>query len=137
MKKIILVVEDDPVYRYLEERVLRQAGYVTRWTDSTSVAWSYIQEGWVNLLVLDADELRQQPYGTLRREEGLRFCEALRKSPQGARSVLPIVVTTAWLPHNSPSWKDACFAVGADAFFEHDFDLDEFVATVNRLLPVD
>ena len=54
----------------------------------------------------------------------------------GACSVLPVVVTTAKLPDNAPSWREACLSAGADAFFEHDFALDDFVTTVKRLFPV-
>jgi CheY-like chemotaxis protein len=135
-KKIILIVEDNPVVRYLEERILRQEGYDTRWTDATSVAWDYIHQGWVSLLVLDADVLRQHPNGDLKREEGLRFLKELRKSPKGSRSALPIVTTTGEIPPNTPSWEDACLGAEANAFFEHEFDLDEFVLIVKQLLPI-
>jgi len=132
--KTILIVEDDQVYRYLVERILRQVGYLTFWTDATNVAWNYVQSGRVDLVVLDVDEVREIPEGPLKRGQGIQFLRQLRESESKAENPLPVVATTSKLPLNMESWRDLCLQQGANVFFEHEFDLDDFVKSVERLL---
>jgi|WetSurMetagenome_2_1015567.scaffolds.fasta_scaffold1228997_2 CheY-like chemotaxis protein len=132
LQPLILIVEDDDVYRYLEERILQRAGYRTCYTDATEVAWETVNASQIDLIVLDADELRQKPYESKLREEGLRFLKALRASAKGEH--IPVVVTTSKLPLNAPDWRQASMNAGANAFFEHEFDLDAFVEKIGALI---
>ena len=133
-KSLILVVEDNAVFRHIEERALSQAGYRTRWTDATYEARDYIDKGNIALVVLDVDEVRAQPYGPIMRGQGLTLLLDLRKEQRFSKDRLPVIGTTIYLPQTDSSWKSAFLKAGGNAFMEHPIDPDELVLNVRRLL---
>lgn len=134
--KVVLLVEDDDMLGAYEERPLREGGFETKWTDATDVARGYLDDGGIDLLILDVDELRKEPKGTRLREEGLRFLRKLRGDPRYAKEKLPVIGTTRHLPTNSGSWEKEFLDAGGDVFLEQPVDLVELVSTVRRLLSI-
>lgn len=153
MSSMVLVVEDEETRRIPVEKHLQDAGYDTRWTDSTSLAWKYLERGacasavygpdivWESvpgdgykLVVLDVDELRELPRGPVLRGEGIKFLRKLRGDPRFSKKKLPVIGVTHLLPPDSASWKETFMRAGGNCFFECPLDLSELVRSANRLL---
>ena len=152
MAKTILIVENDEINQIMVESALKTAGYDTRWTDATNLAWECLQRnayasdvggsqvmwkpldtGAYALVVLDVDEIRAEPYGPLLREEGLRLLRRIRADPRFTKERLPVIGTTSFLPPNAPSWRTEFLRSGGNAFFEWPFSGDDLVAKVQDL----
>ncbi len=133
-KPMILIVEDRPELRLLEEGALRGAGYETQWTDAIQEAARRVETGKVALLILDVDKVRDVPGGPPLREWGLAFLKRLRASPPPLPKRLPVIATTIHIPPTEESYEQTVMDAGADAFFEQPIDLEELVKKVEQLI---
>jgi two-component system phosphate regulon response regulator PhoB len=118
MGKIIQVVEDDHDIRFILEYVLADLGFVLEIFDSIKAFSHRARKDSVDLILLDV----QLPDGN-----GIDLSHQLKTSELTKH--IPIVIMSA----NASSTR-AIIDGKADAFIAKPFDLDEFVARINKIL---
>ncbi|OHB72418.1 MAG: hypothetical protein A2V70_08695 [Planctomycetes bacterium RBG_13_63_9] len=131
-QKRILVVEDDDIIHITEELELQRAGYGTRWTDATNVAWQYLEEGGDALVILDVYKLRERPWGPPVEYAGLELLRRLRSDPRFTKDKLLVIGTSQFLPDHGSTFRDIALEEGVNEFVE--IGQDDLVAKVNELL---
>jgi CheY-like chemotaxis protein len=130
----ILIVEDDEVLRYMREKSLREEGFETCWTDASGRSLEIVQEGGIDLVILDVDEIRRKPHGPLLRGEGIIFLKKLRENTRFSKEKLPVIGTTKHLHPKDSSWEKEFMKAGGNMFFEEPFSRGELVSAVRSLL---
>lgn len=152
MGHTVLVVEDESLLSMIVAKVLGDAGYDTRWTDASTMAWEYLDKsvcassigtdiiwepvgrGGYGLVVLDVDRIRREPYELTQQGEGLRLIKRLRNDRRFSAASLPVIGITHHLPPYATSWEDDFLRAGGNVFFEWPIDLQEMVNAVSRLI---
>jgi two-component system chemotaxis sensor kinase CheA len=117
----ILLVDDSPTTRALEQSLLEAAGYEVLACADGLEAWERLQRVGADVLVSDVE---------MPRMDGFALTEAVRTSPRFAR--LPVVLVTA---RESPEDKARGLEVGASAYLvKSAFDQTHLLETLRRLL---
>jgi DNA-binding response OmpR family regulator len=119
MVKRILIVEDDSDMADLLRLTLTRAGHETSVAVTGAEALRQARRSPPDLVLLDL---------ILPEVNGFNVCETLRREP--ATASVPIVVITA-LPGELP--RLAGLEMGATAYFNKPFDLNDLLARVNNL----
>lgn len=114
--KNILVAEDEPYLRLLYEIELAHAGYSVMTAANAAECLEYIRVMPIDLVILDI------------RMPGMDGIEVLQKIMAQHLGV-PVVIHTAYT-----SYRDNYLTWGADAYLVKSSNLDELIATVDRLL---
>ena len=117
MPRRVLVVDDDEAIRDLLDDVLELEGYESRSASDGEAALAAAADWTPDLIVLDL---------MMPKMDGWQFREAQRTLPH-LRDV-PVLVVSA-----SQRARDAYQEMGAAAVVAKPFDLDELIATVERL----
>ncbi|QSQ22205.1 response regulator [Pyxidicoccus parkwayensis] len=120
-RRRVLLADDSPTTRALEQNILEGAGYeVVACADGTE-AWERLQAGGADALVLDVE---------MPRMDGFALTEAVRASPRFSR--LPVVLVTA---RGKPEDKARGLQAGASAYLvKSAFDPTSLLETLRRLL---
>ena len=118
MKKIILIIDDDPrIVSALEIR-RRSGGYLTVSAGDAALGFSRAVDLRPDLILLDIS----LPAG-----DGLSLAQKLRNLPE-LRST-PIVFVTA---HHDPELRERTMDLGAAGLFEKPYDADELLAVIGH-----
>jgi PAS domain S-box-containing protein len=120
-KGAILILEDDAGTAHLQRRRLERAGYTTEWTAESEQAWQRLQQGGIDLLLLD-----QHFDG--RSEDGLSFYSRLK----AAGHDLPVILITG--RHDDKLIVRALRAGVRDYIFKSPEYLDYLPEAVERVL---
>jgi type II secretory ATPase GspE/PulE/Tfp pilus assembly ATPase PilB-like protein/ActR/RegA family two-component response regulator len=118
----ILVVDDDPGIMKIIETTLKQLPVAADiFTASDGVeALAAIEKHGADVLILDV---------MMPRMDGFAVCDALRKDIRTA--FLPILMLTA---NGDQAKRTQAYMVGTDDYMSKPFEVDDFLARVNRLL---
>ncbi|MCS7022528.1 MAG: ATP-binding protein [Gemmataceae bacterium] len=121
MTATILILEDDAGTARLQQRRLERAGYRTEWTPQAQQAWLRLQQGGIDLLLLD-QHFDHQP------EDGLSFYSRL----QAAGCNVPVILVTG--RHDDSLIIRALRAGVRDYIFKSPEYLDYLPEAVQRVL---
>jgi two-component system chemotaxis sensor kinase CheA len=117
----ILLADDSPTTRALEQSLLEAAGYEVLACADGLEAWERLQRTGADVLVSDVE---------MPRMDGFALTEAVRTSPRFSR--LPVVLVTA---RDRPEDKARGLEVGASAYLvKSAFDQTNLLETLRRLL---
>ncbi|WP_224244851.1 hybrid sensor histidine kinase/response regulator [Hyalangium gracile] len=117
----ILLADDSPTTRALEQSLLEAAGYEVLACADGAEAWERLQRVGADALVTDVE---------MPRMDGFALTEAVRTSPRFSR--LPVVLVTA---RDKPEDKTRGLEVGASAYLvKSAFDQTNLLETLRRLL---
>lgn len=117
----VLLAEDSPTIRALEQRILESGGYDVRTAVDGAQAWDLLREHGADLVVTDVEMPGMDGFG---------LCEAIRSHPDFKR--IPVVLVTS---RASDADRHRGIEVGANAYLvKGAFDQQSFLATVVRLL---
>lgn len=119
--KRILFAEDDAFIRDLTSEKLAQAGFDVAICESGDEALAKLDEGEVDLLLLDLE---------LKGTQGTDVLEQMSKT--GQIDSVPVIVFSN---NDEPEMREKCHALGATAFFvKVDTDLNELITKVSEVL---
>jgi two-component system chemotaxis sensor kinase CheA len=117
----VLLADDSPTTRALEQSLLEAAGYEVLACADGMEAWERLQRTGADVLVSDVE---------MPRMDGFALTEAVRTSPRFSR--LPVVLVTA---RDRPEDKARGLEVGASAYLvKSAFDQTNLLETLRRLL---
>ncbi|MCY1018975.1 hybrid sensor histidine kinase/response regulator [Pyxidicoccus sp. MSG2] len=120
-KRRVVLADDSPTTRALEQSILEGAGYEVVACADGAEAWERLQAGGADALVLDVE---------MPRMDGFALTEAVRASPRYSR--LPVVLVTA---RGKPEDKARGLQAGASAYLvKSAFDPTSLLETLRRLL---
>jgi signal transduction histidine kinase len=117
----ILVVDDEPANVRLVQAYLSAEGYVTSGAESGAAALKRMEDGEIDLVILDI---------RMPQMDGFEVCRTIRKSPAHAR--IPVMFLTAEF-HDMDS-ELAGLEMGADEYLHKPVSRRELVARVKNLL---
>ena len=121
VRQRILLAEDSPTTRALEQSLLEAAGYEVVPCADGAEAWEHLQHMGADALVTDVE---------MPRMDGFELIEAVRASPRFSR--LPVVLVTA---RERPADKQRGLEVGASAYLvKSAFDQTNLLEALRRLL---
>ncbi|HYI02496.1 hybrid sensor histidine kinase/response regulator [Hyalangium sp.] len=121
VRRRILLADDSPTTRALEQSLLEAAGYEVLACADGQEAWERLQQVGADALVSDVE---------MPRMDGFALTEAVRTSPRFSR--LPVVLVTA---REQPEDKARGLKVGASAYLvKSAFDQTHLLETLRRLL---
>ncbi|ADO68675.1 hybrid sensor histidine kinase/response regulator [Stigmatella aurantiaca] len=121
VRQRILLADDSPTTRALEQSLLEAAGYEVLPCADGAEAWERLQNVGADALVSDVE---------MPRMDGFALTEAVRTSPRFSR--LPVVLVTA---RDLPEDKARGLGVGASAYLvKSTFDQTHLLETLRRLL---
>jgi chemosensory pili system protein ChpA (sensor histidine kinase/response regulator) len=118
MHSFLLVVDDDPEIRTLQQQALEDEGYHVHVANDGLDALEHLNSGVPKLVLLDLE---------MPLMDGLTFAAHLHRA--GLRSRLRILVLSA-----SSEGPQKARQLGADRYFEKPFDLTTVLDHVDRLL---
>jgi two-component system, OmpR family, response regulator len=113
----IVLVEDDPQLRTLTARALQENGYVVRSASSAPEMWLALENGPVDLVLLDV---------MLPGTSGIDLCRAIRQ-----KSAVPIIFISA---KGSETDRVVGLELGADDYLPKPFGTRELIARVRAVL---
>ncbi|NJO13313.1 MAG: response regulator transcription factor [Gammaproteobacteria bacterium] len=113
----LLLVEDDAALAPLVVRHLRDSGFEIRWATEAAGAWAQVEQGGIELVILDV---------MLPGEDGLSLCRRLHK-----RGDLGIIMVTA---RGRESDRILGLDLGADDYLAKPFSLWELEARIRSVL---
>ena len=114
---IILLVEDDPALRTLTTRALQENGYVVRPASAAPEMWIALEQGPVDLILLDI---------MLPGTSGIDLCRTLRQ-----KSDVPIIFVSA---KGSETDRVVGLELGADDYIAKPFGTRELIARIRAVL---
>jgi two-component system, OmpR family, response regulator len=117
LQPTIILVEDDPPLRTLTTRALQENGYTVRPASSAPEMWLALEQGPVDLVLLDI---------MLPGTSGIDLCRALR-----AKSDVPIIFISA---KSSETDRVVGLELGADDYLAKPFGTRELIARVRAVL---
>ncbi|HEY3382054.1 MAG TPA: response regulator [Vicinamibacterales bacterium] len=106
--KTILLAEDDPFIRRVSEVSLKRSGFAVRSVGDGSEALQLLEDGLVDLVILD---------GLMPKMDGLEACRRLKANPR--TSDIPVIMLSA---RTQASDQDEGFAAGAAGYIKKPFD---------------
>jgi len=115
----LLLVEDEPDLGMALEKALQRENYIVDWVQEGGLAWSYLDQGWVNYTLAIFDWMVP---GLL----GLELCQRLR----ARGSSLPILMLTA---KDQISDRVQGLDAGADDYLIKPFGMAELLARLRSL----
>ncbi|MBV9863430.1 MAG: response regulator [Alphaproteobacteria bacterium] len=120
-RRRVLLAEDSPTMRNLEQSILEAAGYeVASYADGAS-AWTALQRAGADIVVSDVD---------MPGMSGFELVESMRRTPRFRE--LPVVLVTSC---ESESERSRGLALGADAYLAKSaFDRDTLIASLRRFV---
>jgi CheY-like chemotaxis protein len=125
VRRVVLVVDDDPAFRDLVTDLLFiEGGLEVAIAEDGGSALSQMREIRPDLVLLDLK---------MPRVDGIEFCRHIRRDPSLAE--IPVVAVTAWGPVESV--RREALDAGCAGFLAKPFALDDLLAIVNRWLPDD
>lgn len=116
--KKILVVDDDAGISEMLKTLLEFSGYQVAVTQSAAQTQSQVENGNVDLVVLDM---------LISGVDGTEVCADLRQNKK--TSNVPILMMSA---HQEAGEK--CLEAGADDFIAKPFEMEDFLLKVNRVM---
>ncbi|AGC48835.1 sensor histidine kinase/response regulator [Myxococcus stipitatus DSM 14675] len=120
-RRRIILADDSPTTRALEQSILEGAGYDVLPCADGAEAWERLQAGGADAMVLDVE---------MPRMDGVTLTETIRAAPRFAR--LPVVLVTA---RGRPEDKARGLKAGASAYLvKSAFDPTSLLETLRRLL---
>ena len=120
-RRRVLLADDSPTTRALEQNILEGAGYEVVACVDGAEAWERLQAGGADALVLDVE---------MPRMDGFALTEAVRASPRFSR--LPVVLVTA---RGRPEDRARGLQAGASAYLvKSAFDPTSLLEALRRLL---
>jgi CheY-like chemotaxis protein len=119
----VLVVEDNPDNRKLVVRILAQEGFHGEAVESAEEALLRLDEQRFDVVLMDV---------RLPRMDGKEATRRLRQDPRFRD--LPIIAVSA---HVVGKQHEEILASGVSALVTKPIDMDELIATIKRVLPVD
>ncbi|QUS60902.1 response regulator transcription factor [Synechocystis sp. PCC 7339] len=115
----LLLVEDEPDLGMALEKTLRRENYIVDWVQEGNMAWSYLDQGWVNYTLAVFDWM-------VPGLSGIELCHKLRA--QG--SSLPILILTA---KDRMEDRVRGLDAGADDYLIKPFGMAELLARLRSL----
>jgi DNA-binding response OmpR family regulator len=117
---LILVAEDDPVFRNLLTEILEPAGYRVVMKENGLLAWEYLRASGADLLILDIDMPKMNGFEVLAR---------VRSTPD-LREIPVIMFTVKGFSEDQIAGYD----FGADDYITKPFDSDLLIAKIGALM---
>ncbi|BFM39922.1 two-component system response regulator RppA [Synechocystis sp. LKSZ1] len=115
----LLLVEDEPDLGMALEKALQRENYIVDWVQEGGLAWSYLDQGWVNYTLAIFDWM-------VPGLSGLELCQRLR----ARGSSLPILMLTA---KDQISDRVQGLDAGADDYLIKPFGMAELLARLRSL----
>jgi two-component system phosphate regulon response regulator PhoB len=118
--KLVLVVDDDEVERFLLRRALEDEGYAVDEAETADDALLYCRLAYPDVMVVD---------NFLPGKTGVELCEALREDPATIR--LPIVLLTG---SKDPGVRELATRAGASIYLQKTPDPGPVISAIAGLL---
>ena len=136
MDRVLLVEDEREPFDFFTE-LCEESGYGVTWTDATSKALEYLAaqkcDSRIDIIILDANQIRPEPFQFARDDEGLRLLRLIRDNE--AYDSIPIVGITKFLGRmDNRTWKAVFTGAGGQVLFQKYPDDDEFMDAVDRLV---
>lgn len=120
-RKKLLLVEDNPISRNLETKILKEVGYDVEAVASGSEAVEAIKTGNYNLVLMDVE---------MSGMDGLEATKKIRELEKPF-STIPIIAVTA---HSSMKDRERCLAAGMDDYISKPINIHFLKITIDQWL---
>jgi len=121
IKPKLLLVEDNPISRKVEQKLLQEAGYEVDCVENGSDALSHIEKGIYNLVLMDIE---------LKDMNGLDATKLIRQLPEGINNI-PIIAVTA---HSSMKDREKCLVAGMNDYISKPINITFLKMTIDQWL---
>ena len=120
-KPRLLLVEDNPISRKVEQKLLQEAGYAVDCVDNGTDSIEKVKNGNYNLVLMDIE---------LKDMNGLEATKLIRQLPDGL-SDIPIIAVTA---HSSMKDREKCLVAGMNDYISKPINITFLKMTIDQWL---
>lgn len=120
-KPKLLLVEDNPISRKVEQKLLQEAGYAVDCVDNGTDSIEKVKNGNYNLVLMDIE---------LKDMNGLEATKQIRQLPDGL-SDIPIIAVTA---HSSMKDREKCLVAGMNDYISKPINITFLKMTIDQWL---
>jgi CheY-like chemotaxis protein len=120
-KPRLLLVEDNPISRKVEQKLLQEAGYDVTCVESGADAIIHVEQGGYNVVLMDIE---------LKDMNGLEATKLIRQLPEAVKDV-PIIAVTA---HSSMKDREKCLLAGMNDYISKPINITFLKMTIDQWL---
>ena len=120
-KPKLLLVEDNPISRKVEQKLLHEAGYNVDSVENGNEAIEYVKKGIYNLVLMDIE---------LKDMDGLEATKIIRDLPDEMGKI-PIIAVTA---HSSMKDREKCLLAGMNDYISKPINITFLKMTIDQWL---
>lgn len=120
-KAKLLLVEDNPISRKVEQKLLQEAGYEVDCVDNATAAIGSVEKGTYDLILMDIE---------LKDMDGLDATKAIRQLPAPICDI-PIIAVTA---HSSMKDREKCLVAGMNDYISKPINITFLKMTIDQWL---
>ncbi len=120
-KSKLLLVEDNPISRKVEQKLLKEAGYDVDCVENGTDAIRQIEKGIYDLVLMDIE---------LKDMNGLEATKLIRELPDGLSNI-PIIAVTA---HSSMKDREKCLVAGMNDYISKPINITFLKMTIDQWL---
>lgn len=120
-KSRLLLVEDNPISRKVEQKLLQEAGYNVDSVDSAAKAIELVSKNLYDLILMDIE---------LKDMNGLDATKAIRELPDGLNNI-PIIAVTA---HSSMKDREKCLVAGMNDYISKPINITFLKMTIDQCI---
>ena len=120
-KPKLLLVEDNPISRKVEQKLLHEAGYNVDCVENGNEAIEYVKKGIYNLVLMDIE---------LKDMDGLEATKIIRDLPDEMGKI-PIIAVTA---HSSMKDREKCLLAGMNDYISKPINITFLKMTIDQWL---
>lgn len=120
-KPKLLLVEDNPISRKVEQKLLQEAGYEVQCVENAHEAIEEVQKGIYNLVLMDIE---------LKDMNGLEATKLIRHLPPEVNEI-PIIAVTA---HSSMKDREKCLLAGMNDYISKPINITFLKMTIDQWL---
>ena len=121
IKAKLLLVEDNPISRKVEQKLLHEAGYEVDSVDTATKAIEAVSNGSYDLVLMDIE---------LKDMNGLEATKQIRELPESINSI-PIIAVTA---HSSMKDREKCLIAGMNDYISKPINITFLKMTIDQWL---
>jgi signal transduction histidine kinase/CheY-like chemotaxis protein len=120
-KPRLLLVEDNPISRKVEQKLLQEAGYAVNCVENGTDAIEQVEIGKYDLVLMDIE---------LKDMNGLEATKLIRELPDGISNI-PIIAVTA---HSSMKDREKCLVAGMNDYISKPINITFLKMTIDQWL---